>query len=414
MLRSQKQLSNVFYFFTGLGIFGEFLGQWPIAGASILIYFAIGVSLTKRQKNTEKFADSLYYMGFILTIWALIIAIGPWSGKSMDRLSSSGVIVQFGIALITTALGMTLRIFLLQGRQTVSDQEEDARESIARLVEDMTNEIDTSVKLLASSRTRILAETHELSSRMAADLLAANNETYKRLSTANDEFLGSIRSHLESIGPAVTEIRRRLEAIDLPHDIIRGRIDSAVAEIAADLDRMRATLQQSSGVLATTFDGGVATLNAGMASLATISTDLDRIKMIIGDASDAVARTTAISHSSVAASIEVARETSESSRRFAADAIEASEAVRGIRRTADDMSAAIIKLKLAMDSELTQHHQVIESDAVRLRESVHNAASDIQSFKQTMTESIGFLRDMLEDQPDHDVTIVSNPGAVSP
>jgi len=137
-----------------VGVIAVFVIKSPaLAVLAIFGYFIYGLWLPKSQRNTERFADSLYYLGFIFTLGALFVAMTPWF-NNMGELTSRTIIEQFGIATATTFVGMTLRIILIQLRQTTTDQEEEARDAIAKYVRDLNREIRAALTEIAEFRGR--------------------------------------------------------------------------------------------------------------------------------------------------------------------------------------------------------------------------------------------------------------------
>src|SRR5204863_5652613 len=114
-------------------------------------YFVFGLTRPKSVRNSERFADNLYFLGFILTLGALFRAMTPWF-SDLGQITSRTIIEQFGIAISTTFLGMSLRTILIQLRHTVTDQEEEARESIAKYVVNLNQEIGTAISDISEFR----------------------------------------------------------------------------------------------------------------------------------------------------------------------------------------------------------------------------------------------------------------------
>jgi ABC-type transporter Mla subunit MlaD len=240
-----RQLSLAFLIFLASGLFGAFWGNWIIPSLSITLYFALGSVLSRQYKNTEKFADSLYYMGFLFTLWGLFIALGPLS--DVETLSSSQIITQLGIKLITTVLALTFRILLIQFRETVSDQEEEARESISKLVVGLSAEVDESVKALRSARERMLSTATE-------GLGAVQSEVMKNVERANATYLRSTAELLTKVEGAVTDLLGRFSNLDIPQDLITRKIDESVGQIAEEVRNLREIVRSSNDAFARNVD----------------------------------------------------------------------------------------------------------------------------------------------------------------
>jgi hypothetical protein len=81
--------------------------------ALLVAYAAYGYSLKK--KNTPQFADSLYSMGFLWALFALIPTFVLWPAP---KLTADAVLTTFGYALVATFCGMLLRLLTIQFQAT--------------------------------------------------------------------------------------------------------------------------------------------------------------------------------------------------------------------------------------------------------------------------------------------------------
>src|SRR5258705_7102910 len=84
----------------------------PCVLMAAYLRYAVAQSL----RDLEKVADSVYFLGFLWTLYALTQALIVTRGVTIK---ASDVFSLFGYALVTTALGMFLRMAVLQFRYTV-------------------------------------------------------------------------------------------------------------------------------------------------------------------------------------------------------------------------------------------------------------------------------------------------------
>jgi hypothetical protein len=84
----------------------------PIIAMACFLAFA----LTRSRFSTAKVADSVYFMGFLWTLWALIdlLIVGK------KELSSKDLYHAFGYSLTATAAGMFSRLAILQFFRTLA------------------------------------------------------------------------------------------------------------------------------------------------------------------------------------------------------------------------------------------------------------------------------------------------------
>src|SRR3712207_2729854 len=93
--RVQRQLSHLFVVLLVLGALSTLFNKWmPLC--AVLVYAALGWFLTNSQKNSERFADSLYYLGFLLTLFSLLVSTWHEDG------ATSAIISNLGTGLSTT------------------------------------------------------------------------------------------------------------------------------------------------------------------------------------------------------------------------------------------------------------------------------------------------------------------------
>lgn len=135
-----RQLATGLLVFFAVGLLGCLLSTWWISAIAVCGYFVFGYMLKRNARQTEKFADNLYYIGFLLTLWGLFFAFSPWETGPIAS-STEEIVEQFGIALITTVLGISFRLYVQQLAQTVFDQEEDASDLVERSILDLQREL---------------------------------------------------------------------------------------------------------------------------------------------------------------------------------------------------------------------------------------------------------------------------------
>jgi hypothetical protein len=121
-------------------------------------------------------ADSMYFMGFVWTLWALIDSFVIHQIDQADAIFRT-----FGYALVTTAVGMFCRLAILQFKYTATEQSQGAQAS----VEDLLLKFNATL-----NQTQSTLETwhHELALAAQAikganrDLITATTEVHRELS----------------------------------------------------------------------------------------------------------------------------------------------------------------------------------------------------------------------------------------
>jgi hypothetical protein len=126
-----------------------------------------------RMSRIGQLADSIYFLGFLWTLWALIDSFVIHQMSFADA-----VFRTFGYALVTTAAGMFLRMLLLQFQFPPGAEQEDFDESAAEVLGPAVE-----LERLAGEVNNLSNTTHDA----VRGLLHSLNETSKLLEMATDD-----------------------------------------------------------------------------------------------------------------------------------------------------------------------------------------------------------------------------------
>jgi predicted nucleic acid-binding Zn-ribbon protein len=185
----------------------------------LIAYAAYGYSL--RKKNTLQFADSLYYMGFLWALFALIATFVVWPAP---KLTPDVVLTTFGYALVTTFSGMLLRLLIIQFRVTAPDRLVHAQEAIDRQVAALNQQINEATMEITSFRDRaasdLVAMHHDLMQSLV-DVRERISEEYRTMTTM-------MSTGFES---SLKDMLGRLAAIQIPQEILTTEVAKLVAAI---------------------------------------------------------------------------------------------------------------------------------------------------------------------------------------
>jgi hypothetical protein len=194
----------------------------------------------KTTRNTEKFADSLYYLGFILTLGALFLAMVP--SFQSTQITSEAIIEKFGIAILTTFIGMSLRIILLQLRHTTTDQEEEARESITQYVISLQREVEHTIDDVRRFRGAVEKDATTSAAEFGQQIREIAQTAGQAIRESNETMVLSIRQVAQQADQTVKEIVQHLASLDLPTDIFTGRLKASADALSADVDALRTSI----------------------------------------------------------------------------------------------------------------------------------------------------------------------------
>ncbi len=192
-----------------------------VALAVLLVAYA-GYGYFLPQKNTIQFADSLYYMGFLWAIFALIATFVIWPAP---KLTADAVLTTFGYALVATFCGMLLRLVLIQFRDdTLPDRLVHAQERIDRRVTALIQEINEATMEITTFRDRA-----------ASDLGGTLHNLVQSLSAVREKLAEQHRTMAKAMGDgfesSLQQILSRLSAIQLPQELLTAEVAKLVATL---------------------------------------------------------------------------------------------------------------------------------------------------------------------------------------
>ena len=144
--------TNIFGFSLIGGIasifFGTYISSWVFNIAvpiGIMLYYSYTINKdTSDILSIDQKADSVYYMGFILTLVAMTSSLIALAYD--DELRFNAIVINFGLALATTILGLAIRIMWLQlSSQSLADAESILKEKIVKRSQDLAEQTENVV-----------------------------------------------------------------------------------------------------------------------------------------------------------------------------------------------------------------------------------------------------------------------------
>jgi hypothetical protein len=302
---------------------GWLLGSpWALGFATPLalmgLYIVLGLKRADDRVSDEKFADSCYYLGFIFTISSILVALFdiPSISTKIGEIS-----VRFGAAMVSTVLGLIVRVYLVNFRPDFEDAKEAAETGLfdsvrvfraqldsalerlrefQRLVDDAAKasvaQVDLAIQDAAADHSQRFAELFEgiadSQRKAAADAAAHLRATTQTLSGALQDYAQALASgadRFEAGAAAFSEsLEARLRRVALPEDFFTSRLSPpverlgrAVAEVGGEVSSLSSEFQSQTRSLSAALDGVAAKTQVAAASMDRISSAvLDRAEVL--------------------------------------------------------------------------------------------------------------------------------------
>ena len=237
------------------------LGVIAIIGATFIenIWVNIGVPLgimayytySIRQDvdevlSDEQKADSVYYMGFIFTLVAMTASLVALAESEEIRFNT--IVANFGLALATTIVGLTVRIVWLQmNSQDLEDADAILRDRLIKMsnkLADNNEKIVSRLTALAGQMETVseplknnlesLVDSFKLADQIEAKLLDFN-ASVEMASENVEELAGS----LEALNPEFSDLNKNAkDAVEIPRFIV-SELNELKREAASLVERSK-------------------------------------------------------------------------------------------------------------------------------------------------------------------------------
>lgn len=274
------------------GISWHFIFPWSFGFilplALMATYIIVGLKRHDSDVSDEKFADTCYYLGFIFTITSIIFSLFDLPNIG-DRIQD--IAVRFGAAMVSTVLGLSVRVYLVSFKKDVVDAIHDAEDAVLDASRRLTEQLSMALEKLhgfevqvdaatSSSVERVNLQIENLSKNHAdklasffTDLTDRNQDAFtgaltevkgasERLATAVDGYSHGMRTNLASIEAEVgvfsSAVAIRLNNTTFPDDFFSRQLEApmsqmkdAASALSGDVKLISAEVKSASKTLAT-------------------------------------------------------------------------------------------------------------------------------------------------------------------
>lgn len=231
--------------------------QWQVTAAPVclMLLYALYASLSPGFRLREdRAADNLYYLGFLYTLTSLAYSLYLFS---QDQGGTTAIISNFGIALMTTIVGLALRVLFSQLREDPLEFEREARHDLSEAVQHLKTELDQSALEFSSFRRALQQTLQEGMDEMLASsrtLLLKHGQQYShvtgRFVTEFDQAIATFAQEsarantgIAGVATELASLTERINAINAPRDLVKRKIEPAVAAITQLVEQMTAHRQ---------------------------------------------------------------------------------------------------------------------------------------------------------------------------
>lgn len=242
-----------------VGVFGPLF----IMGAYMALGFIGYVEIT----DNESFADSIYYIGFILTLVSLAAALFYLRNENIQL---SLLVSKFGLALLTTIVGLSVRVALVNFKVEGNDARRTANEKLSNAMERFTKDIEITCDkvemLLSGSLEQVQTTANEVSAATTLVTKAMQEETKqtsKHIRSLHEkseqqwtETITTLTHDLNQLVSTSTEfsverlrllnekIHTEMDSFHIPSDIVTSKLNPVLDDVEKVIDGFTLNMSQ--------------------------------------------------------------------------------------------------------------------------------------------------------------------------
>ena len=320
-----------------IGSFGawgiKYLGHSPFLAAGwtvgAMLFYVLAVTLLGRLAiEPEAIGDNCYYLGFLLTLSSLSATLYQLAQSEEQAELMRSIVSGFGIALISTILGILLRVIFIQLRPDIVARDRETRIELQQAARDLRLELSSSVATIKQFSIEATQLASEQGARISEATGAAVDAQRARMQSDVESYTALLRTTLEragaqsaqTIGDTVTGAAKSTEAsIRQSLDQIGRAVDEFAAAQAALLDAREVDSARASAI-------GEASMRRAATIAERIEAAGDRLGTVLAQVGDALDRSAGAIEGSLArirqaeAAAEAGRHAAEASAQVAAQA----------------------------------------------------------------------------------------------
>lgn len=162
---------------------GWLLGDPWILGFTVPLlimsaYIVLGIYRADRDVSDEKFADTCYYLGFIFTITSIIFGLFdlPFIGTRIQDIA-----VRFGAAMVSTVLGLGVRVYLVSFRMDTADAIQDVEDNVVDAARRFAEQLAMTVDRLRDFESQVDGAAKSTVERVGAQIEALSRNHADKL-----------------------------------------------------------------------------------------------------------------------------------------------------------------------------------------------------------------------------------------
>lgn len=271
--RAAQRLQRAFMLAFGGGLVGAMAGYLPglswlgfaLPLIAIASFFAWGYrqGFAERTDTRQRFADSCYFLGFLLTMIAMLVGFFP-AGMLQQEITSQDILRHFSMALGATALGLVFRIIALQGGRSLGEVTAEVEVTLSRYAARVSEEARLIGEELGEARAALEVQRADVASLVTVDLKNAVEGAFEPITRSAAAISASLQAQTDQMSSSAAKLQDALSR--------SANQLAEAAEVRADASEAAQSAISSVADALQKFEAQMETLRAGLSEVVTSST----------------------------------------------------------------------------------------------------------------------------------------------
>jgi methyl-accepting chemotaxis protein len=217
-----------------------------LAVALMLAYGVIAYNIHAVRLRMDRLGDNFYYLGFIYTLASMAAALMQLQ-KSIEI---EPILGSFGIALITTIVGVAGRVMLVQMRGEIDEAEEQTRQNLLAASNDLKGQLDvirrdfetfcTSMRQTSEETTRLSTESARKQIEVVSSVAQAAANEIRTAFEGNRSSVQHLSDTVQKVAKAVEVTNAEFAKMELPTRRFETQLDTFGTRLVEIIERVAA------------------------------------------------------------------------------------------------------------------------------------------------------------------------------
>jgi hypothetical protein len=244
----------------------------PIAVVVSFYVFGLRHGWSQHADTRQRFADACYFLGFLFTMWALMVGFVP-AGLGFHKLGSTEILRHFGMALGATAAGLICRILVLQSG-SFGDDAAHVEADLHAYASRVTAEAAAIADSLSRARDDVLSGQRTIADRMGSALNSSLDDMAGKVARGAAVLSSALMNGAEQAEAAVLQFKTKLESNTFAAEQAAENSVAAYENLGSSAKAVSSELNAFHSALALSRESVVAAFGAATSQMQRLADEL--------------------------------------------------------------------------------------------------------------------------------------------